>query len=151
VALRFTGQGQVLGKSARVDAVARAANASDPLIQAGIQLERPDGFAGPRYHLRGFNEVKPQLLEEATRNAREQASKFAADAGATLGALKRANQGVLPVLGDGGRDMDRSRTVGEGRRVVSTVQFALDRQQDARPRTPRPRARRPTSSPPRAA
>lgn len=126
MALRFTGQGQVLVKSARVDAVARAANASDPLIQAGIQLESPDGFAGPRYQLRGFNEVKPQLLEEATRNAREQASKFAADAGATLGALKSANQGVIRVLDDDGSDMDSSRTIGKRLRVVSTFQFALD-------------------------
>lgn len=126
VALRFTGQGQVLVKSSRVDAVAKAANASDPLIQAGIQLENPDGFAGPRYQLRGFNEVKPQLLEEATRNAREQASKFAADAGATLGALKSANQGVIRVLDDDGSDMDSSRTIGKRLRVVSTFQFALD-------------------------
>lgn len=126
VALRFTGQGQVLVKSARVDAVARAANASDPLIQAGIQLESPDGFGGPRYQLRGFNEVKPQLLEEATRNAREQAAKFAADAGATLGGLKSANQGVIRVLDDDGSDMDSSRTLGKRLRVVSTFQFALE-------------------------
>ena len=126
VALRFTGQGQVLVKSARVDAVAKAANASDPLIQAGIQLENPDGFAGPRYQLRGFNEVKPQLLEEATRNAREQAAKFAADAGASLGALKSANQGVIRVLDDDGSDMDSSRTIGKRLRVVSTFQFMLE-------------------------
>lgn len=125
VALRFTGQGQVLVKSSRVDAVAKAANGSDPLIQAGIQLENPDGFAGPRYQLRGFNEVKPQLLEEATRNAREQAAKFAADAGATLGNLKSANQGVIRVLDDDGSDMDSSRTIGKRLRVVSTFQFGL--------------------------
>lgn len=47
VALRFTGQGQVLVKSSRVDAVAKAANASDPLIQAGIQLENPDASPDP--------------------------------------------------------------------------------------------------------
>jgi hypothetical protein len=116
VALRFTGQGQV----------AKAANASDPLIQAGVQLDNQDGYAGPRYQLRGFNDVKPQLLEEATRNAREQAAKFAADAGATLGGLKNANQGVISVNSDDGGDMDSSRTIGKRLRVVSTFQFGLE-------------------------
>ena len=125
VALRFTGQGQVVVKSPRVDLVAKAANASDPLIQAGVQLDNQDGYAGPRYQLRGFNDVKPRLLEEATRNAREQASKFATDAGATLAGLKNANQGVIRVLDDDGSDMDTSRTIGKRLRVVSTFQFGL--------------------------
>ncbi|PKO56840.1 MAG: SIMPL domain-containing protein [Betaproteobacteria bacterium HGW-Betaproteobacteria-21] len=126
VALRFNGQGQVTVKSARVDSVAEAANKVDPLIQAGIQLAGDnEGMGGPRFQLRGFNDVKPKLLQEATLSAREQAQKFAADAGATLGPLKNANQGVIRVLDDDGSDMDTSRTVGKRLRVVSTFEFAL--------------------------
>lgn len=94
-ALRFQGVGQVLVKSAKPEAVEAAALAVDPLIQAGTQLGGGnDGPAGPRYQLRGFNEAKAPLLAEATRNAREQAQKFAAEAGARLGPLRSANQGV---------------------------------------------------------
>jgi len=127
VALRFNGQGQVLVKSERVDAVGKAANAIDPLILAGVQLDTEmNGFAGPRYQLRGFNELKPQLLEAATSNAREQATRFAEDAGATLGRLKNANQGVIRVIDDDGSDMDSGRTVGKRLRVVSTFEYTLD-------------------------
>lgn len=126
VPLRFNGQGQVVVRSARVDAVAAASSAVDPLIGAGIQLGGDnDGFVGPRYQLRGFNDVKPQLLEEATLSARAQAIKFAADAGAELGALKSANQGAIRIVDDDGSDMDSSRTIGKRLRVVSTFEFAL--------------------------
>jgi hypothetical protein len=125
VPLRFNGQGQVTVKSARVGQVAAAAGQVDPLIQAGVQLTNDQGPSGPSFQLRGFNEVKPKLLAEATRNAREQAAKFAADAGAKLGPLKSANQGVIRVLDDDGGEADTGRTIGKRLRVVSTFEFEL--------------------------
>lgn len=126
-ALRFNGQGQVLVRTSRVAAVSQAANAVDPLIQAGVQLdtEQNGGEVGPRYQLRGFNDIKPKLLETATLNAREQATRFATDAGATLGTLKTANQGVITVLDDDGSGADTGRTIGKRLRVVSTFEFML--------------------------
>ncbi|HMM86225.1 SIMPL domain-containing protein [Azohydromonas sp.] len=125
--LRFNGVGRVVVKTARVSAVEAAALAVDPLIQAGVQLTANDdsGAAGPRYQLRGFNDVKAPLLAEATRNAREQAEKFAAEAGAKLGALKSANQGVITIsAGDAqGYDDGTSRT--KRLRVVSTFEYEL--------------------------
>ena len=113
-------------KSARVDLVAAASNRVDPLIEAGIQLGG-DGVEGaPRYQLRGFNDIKPLLLEEATLSARDQARKFAADAGATLGPLRNANQGTIRILDDDGSEMDSSRTIGKRLRVVSTFEFTLE-------------------------
>ncbi len=127
VPLRFNGQGRVDVKTARVDAVAAAANKVDPLIKAGVQLTgEGEGASGPRYLLRGFNELKPKLLTAATENAREQATRFTQEAGATLGALKSANQGVIRVLDDDGSDMDSSgQTIGKRLRVVSTFEYSL--------------------------
>lgn len=122
--LRFNGRGQVIVQTARVDAVAAAALAVDPLIESGVQLGG-EGPAGPRYQLRGFNEVKAPLLAEATRNAREQAEKFAAEAGAALGPLKSANQGVISVSGAGGQDFDDGSARVKRLRVVSTFQYEL--------------------------
>ena len=75
---------------------------------------------------RDYQALKPQLLEAATSNAREQATRFAEDAGATLGRLKNANQGVIRVIDDDGSDMDSGRTVGKRLRVVSSFEYTLD-------------------------
>jgi len=124
---RFNGTGQVLVKSTRVAEVEKAALALDPLIQAGVQLggENEGGRSGPRYQLRGFNDIKAPLLAEATRNAREQADKFAAEAGAQLGALKNANQGVIRITGTDGNDFDDGSSRSKRLRVVSTFEYEL--------------------------
>lgn len=124
--VRFNGIGRVMVKTTRVEAVESAARGVDPLIQAGVQLGGDaDGSAAPSYQLRGFNAVKAPLLEEATRNAREQAQKFAADAGATLGHLQGANQGVITIMSDDGSQMDSGQTRMKRLRVVSTFIYQL--------------------------
>ena len=123
---RFNGTGQVLVKSARVAEVEAAARAVDPLIQAGVQLGGDgEGRGGPRFQLRGFNDIKAPLLADATRNAREQADKFAAEAGAELGPLKNANQGVIRITGDDGNDFDDGSSRMKRLRVVSTFEYEL--------------------------
>jgi hypothetical protein len=126
--LRFGGVGRVVVKSDRVDVVDQAARATDPLIQAGVQLgSDTDGSNGlPRYQLRGFNAIKAALLAEATKNARDQAEKFATEAGAKLGRLKNANQGTIRVADDDGTDADTGSTRSKRLRVVSTFEYALD-------------------------
>lgn len=126
VPFRFNGSGQVLIRSARVTEVAQAALALDPLIQSGVQFSGDgEGAAGPRYQLRGFNDIKAPLLAEATRNAREQAEKFATEAGAKLGPLKSANQGVIRITGDDGNDFDDGSSRSKRLRVVSSFEYEL--------------------------
>jgi hypothetical protein len=122
--LRFNGTGQVLVKSARVGEVQAASLAVDPLIQAGVQISG-EGQTGPAFQLRGFNDVKAPLLSEATRNAREQAEKFAAEAGARLGPLKVANQGVISIGGADGNEHDSGGSRVKRLRVVSTFVYEL--------------------------
>jgi len=128
VTFRYTGQASVTVRSANVDAVAKAANSIDPLIQQGVQMSQEGPMGGsPRYLLRGFNDIKPVLLEQAVSNAAEQAQKFAADAGARLGSLKRANQGTIQILDDDGSDgFTSGQTIGKRLRVVSTFVYSLD-------------------------
>jgi len=125
--LRYNGMGQVTVKTARVDAVASSANQTDPLIAAGVQITgEGEGQGLPVFQLRGVNALKSDLLKLATANAREQAIEFAADAGARLGALQSANQGVIRITDDDGTDYDRGRTLGKRLRVVSTFVYQLD-------------------------
>ena len=127
VPFRFNGKGAVVIKTSRVSAAESAALAVDPLIQAGVQLsgDNDTPLAGPRFQLRGFNELKGPLLAEATKNAREQATQFAAEAGATLGRLKSANQGVIRITGDDGNDFDDGSTKTKRLRVVSSFEYEL--------------------------
>jgi len=120
---RYNGEGRVLVKTARVTVVEKTALGLDPLNQAGIQL---DGDASvPKYQLRGFNDIKGVLLSDATKNAKEQASKFASEAGASLGELKNANQGVIRMSGDDGNDFDDGSSRVKRLRVVSTFEYTL--------------------------
>ena len=45
----------------------------------------------------GLNDIKPQMIEEATKNAREAALKFAKDSDSSLGKIKTANQGTFTI------------------------------------------------------
>jgi hypothetical protein len=125
VPLRYHGKSFITIKTARVDQVAATNNQLEELIQSGVQLAI-DENDGPSYQLRGFNEVKATLLEAATKNAVEQATKFAQDAGSRLGKLNNANQGVVRMLDDDGEDNESGRTINKRLRVVSTFTFGLE-------------------------
>jgi uncharacterized protein len=67
-------------------------------------LARKDiAFGGAEYNQKAqylfteLNEVKPAMIEEATRNARAVAGRFAADSKVRPGKLKRANQGQVTI------------------------------------------------------
>lgn len=125
--LRYGGTGRVVVRTARVKEVEAAARTIDPLIQAGMQLGGNEGGmpSGPRYQLRGLNAVKGPLLAQATQNAREQGQQFATQAGAELGELKSANQGVINILGDDGSSADDGSARTKRLRVVSTFEYFL--------------------------
>lgn len=67
-----------------------------------------------------LNEVKPAMIEEATRKAREVAEKFAADSQSTLGKIKRATQGRFSI-----DSRDKNNPHIKKVRVVSTVEYYL--------------------------
>jgi hypothetical protein len=68
----------------------------------------------------GLNEVKPAMVEEATRKAREVAEKFAKDSESKLGKIKRARQGQFSI-----EDRDKNTPYIKRVRVVSTVEYYL--------------------------
>lgn len=119
---RYSGNALVLVKTDRVDKIQAAALATDPLVAQGVQL---DAGQGPRYELRAFNDAKGPLLAAATQSAKEQAERFAAEAGATLGPLKNANQGVIQISGTGGSAFDGRGSREKRLRVVSTFEYFL--------------------------
>lgn len=87
------------------------------VVGAGSQWENPVEF---RYE--GLNEIKPSMIEEATRNAREVAEKFAKDSGSNLGKIKTANQGTFTI-----EDRDSNTPYVKKVRVVTSVTYYLDK------------------------
>lgn len=72
------------------------------------------------YEFESLNDVKPDMIEEATRNARQVAEKFAADSGSTLGRIRYASQGQFSI-----RDRDSTNPHIKRVRVVSTIEYYL--------------------------
>ncbi len=87
------------------------------LIQKGISIS--DNRYEITFSYTKLNELKPVMVEEATRNAREVANKFAKDSGSSLGKIKNASQGVFSINSGSTADMKQIR-------VVSTVQYYLN-------------------------
>ncbi|MDO4190585.1 MAG: SIMPL domain-containing protein, partial [Bacteroidales bacterium] len=72
--------------------------------------------------------LKPQMIEEATKNARTSAEKFASDSGEKIGKIQSATQGQFSIFtnsenSDYGYD-DPSYMM-KNVRVVTTVTFEL--------------------------
>ena len=85
------------------------------LIRVGVVLD--NNYI--TYEYTGLNELKPEMVAEATVNARIVASKFADDANAKLGSLKSARQGQFEIESD--EVMPHMRKV----RVVTTMEYYL--------------------------
>lgn len=73
------------------------------------------------YDFVGLNEIKPQMIEEATKNARASGQKFAEDSQSRLGKIKTANQGQFSV-----EDLDDTTPYIKKVRVVTTVVYYLN-------------------------
>jgi len=80
-----------------------------------------DQYQNPvEYLFTRLNEVKPEMIEEATRNAREVAGKFAADSNSKLGKIRSASQGQFTI-----EPRDTNNPHIKKVRVVSTVEYYL--------------------------
>jgi hypothetical protein len=129
--LRYVVTTAVLVTTAHVDLVTKAVGRSEELLKAGVLLDgqQDGGTANPRYVLTAFNALRPQLLAEATKNARSIAQQFAADSGAQVGNIRSANQGAIQIFGTDGNDESGSysptSTPSKKIRVVSTFEFEL--------------------------
>ena len=67
-----------------------------------------------------LNEIKPEMIEEATQNARQVAHKFATDSQSKLGKIKTASQGQFSI-----NPRDKNTPHIKKIRVVSTVAYYL--------------------------
>ena len=94
---RYIVDQQVTVMTSRVDQVAAAAQKTLYLLQQGIVLNSDSG-QGLAYKFTGLNSIKPDIITEATKNARAAADRFALDSESKVGSIRQANQGVFSIL-----------------------------------------------------
>jgi hypothetical protein len=128
--LRYVVTTSVIVRTGNVDLVRTALGSTEELLKSGVVLDgEREGAANPRYVVSRFNDLRPELLAEATKNARTIAQQFAADSGAQVGVIRSANQGSIQIFGlDGGDEsapFSPTSTPVKRIRVVSTFEFEL--------------------------
>jgi len=104
-------------RTARVAEALAVLRRSGELVARGVMIG--EGSA-PEFSYTRLNDVKPELIAEATANARRSAEQFASDSGATLGGIRTANQGVVSI-----EDRDQGSPQVKKVRVVTTVEYFL--------------------------
>ena len=91
---RYKAYQSVLLRTSKVDLIKPALASASNLMISGVLLS---GKSEPNYIFNQVNEIKPKMIEEATRNARIAAEQFSRDSQTTLGKLRNATQGWFQV------------------------------------------------------
>ena len=86
-------------QSPDVDKIAKAGEKTAELVQAGIVVGDNNGQGGIKYKFNSLNALKPDMITEATRNARSSADRFAADSGSQVGLDSLGEPGCVFDLG----------------------------------------------------
>jgi len=90
------------------------------LIAQGINISNE----APSYRFTRLNDIKPDMLREATKNARIAANEFAESAGVSVGGIRSARQGGFNIR-DAGEEYGDTKKIEKDVRVVTTVMFYL--------------------------
>jgi hypothetical protein len=98
------------------------------LVEAGVVLTSGQDYGpgGPTFLFTRLNDLKPDMLAEATARARDAAEEFASASGSRVGKIRRANQGVFQILPrDGAVGQQEQNQLFKIVRVVSTIDYLL--------------------------
>lgn len=110
----------VVVTSAKVEAVNKLMTRQTELLKEGIAIVAGDYNYQTTYEYTDLNKVKPGMIAEATKNAREAAKKFAEDSDSRLGKIKTASQGQFSI-----ENRDQYTPYIKRIRVVSTIDYFL--------------------------
>ena len=106
--------------SGQVELVRKLETRQGELLKQGIAVVSNEWENNITYKFTKLNEVKPQMIQDATKNAREVAQKFAEDSDSRLGKIKTASQGYFTI-----ENVDVSTPYKKHIRVVTNVQYLL--------------------------
>jgi len=121
-------------RTEKVDLIRNVSSMTGELIMQGIILEK-DFAANPRYSFTKLDNIRPTMLEEATKSARAVAQQFALNSNSKLNGIKHASQGVFQIFSaDNAASQQQSDADQEQRslyktvRLVSSIDYFLQNQ-----------------------
>lgn len=118
---RYKAKSVITVTSSDVEKVRKLISNQADLMKEGIALVKEDYSDSPIvYEFTGLNNIKPEMVEEATKNARLTAEKFASDSECKLGKIRLANQGQFTIT-----NRDATTPYIKHIRVVNTIQYEL--------------------------
>lgn len=117
---RYNATSVITVTSSNVDMIRKLISEQTELLRQGIAITGGDYRFNTIYEFTGLNNIKPPMIEEATKNAREAAEKFALDSGSKLGKIRNASQGQFSIT-----DRDANTPYIKNVRVVTTINYYL--------------------------
>ncbi|HEX4631833.1 MAG TPA: SIMPL domain-containing protein [Chthoniobacterales bacterium] len=115
---RYDASQSVLLRTAKVDLIKPALASASNLMVSGVLLSAK---SEPNYIFNQVNEIKPGMIQEATKNARIAAEQFSRDSQTSLGKLRNASQGWFQVENRDAATPERKIV-----RVVVDVQYEIN-------------------------
>ncbi|TDU30713.1 hypothetical protein DFR24_0067 [Panacagrimonas perspica] len=112
--------GSIDVETAKVRKVAEVRSKLNTLVAQGLAITNNP----PAYHFTKLNAIKPEMVKEATTNARIAANEFAVNAGVKVGGIKDAQQGGF-LIRDVGEEYGDTKNIEKDVRVVTTITFYL--------------------------
>ena len=96
-------------RSNNVDLIQKVSRMTGELLQIGVVISNTNYGTPLQFYFTKLNDIKPEMIIEATQNARKAAQEFANENDASLGRLKKASQGLFSIV-----DRTASLSGGEG-------------------------------------
>lgn len=121
VPYRYNLRSIITVSSQQVELVRRLINQQGELLDKGVAIVSGEYDARVDYQFTGLNNLKPDMIAEATRNARHAAEQFASDSESKLGKIKTASQGQFTIS-----DRDQYTPYLKNVRVVTSVVYYLE-------------------------
>lgn len=120
IPFRYNVTNVVVVTSQQIDLVRKLIERQTELLKQGIAIVAGDYQYQTTYEYTDLNTIKPGMIADATKNAREAANKFAEDSQSKLGKIKTASQGQFSI-----EDRDQYTPYIKRVRVVSTIVYFL--------------------------
>lgn len=118
---RYNVTNVVVVTSSKVSKVNELIKKQAELLKQGIAIVAGDYQYQTIYEYTGLNDIKPEMIAEATKNARDAADKFAEDSGSKVGKIQNASQGQFSI-----EDRDQYTPYIKKVRVVSSIIYYLE-------------------------
>ncbi|MDE6076173.1 MAG: SIMPL domain-containing protein, partial [Muribaculaceae bacterium] len=121
IPFRYNVTNVVVVTSSQIEKVNKLIERQTELLKQGIAVVAGDYQYQTTYEYTDLNSIKPEMIAEATKNAREAANKFAEDSESKLGKIKTASQGQFSI-----EDRDQYTPYIKKVRVVSSIVYYLN-------------------------